>query len=207
MIAKEYYTVKEIADLLKVSKTTIQKIIKAAAIEYDHIDKNRQYYSFDKVKVIIKEFNADFDFSVFENQTENLQTKSEKQEGSFEKSQTENENSTTKTDNSPTDPADQLATLNRMLDLIQKQLEEKDKQLAIKDKQIEDLSERLKEAMHLTKEAQYITAADKTTQLIEAGKIKDPAAIDPEIIEGDPAADQGEGKQKKKGFFSKIFNR
>lgn len=206
MIVKEYYTVKEIAELLKVSKTTIQKIIKAAAIDYDHMEKNRQYYSWDKAKVIIKEFNSDFDFSIFENQTENLQTESEKQERSFEKSQTENENSTTKNENSTTDPADQLATLNRMLDLIQKQLEEKDKQLAIKDKQIEDLSERLKEAMHLTKEAQYITAADKTTQLIEAGKINDPAAADPEIIIEDPAADPKESNAKK-GFFTRFFRK
>ena len=201
MELKNYYTVKEIADLLQVSKTTIQKIVKAADIDFDHMEKNRQYYSLDQTKEIIKNFKPDFDFSIFENQSENLQTKSEKEEEKNEKSQTDFEKSQTKNGNSQTENTDQIQTLNRMLDLIQKQLEEKDKQLAIKDKQIEDLSERLKEAMHLTKEAQFITAADKTQQLLEVGKPKDPAA-DPEIIEHDPAAPS----KKRKGLFARFFS-
>ena len=44
----KFYTVKEIADILGVSKTTVQKAIKAAAIEFDKVEKNRQYYSFEK---------------------------------------------------------------------------------------------------------------------------------------------------------------
>ena len=43
-----FYTVKEIADILGVSKTTVQKAIKAAAIEFDKVEKTRQYYSFEK---------------------------------------------------------------------------------------------------------------------------------------------------------------
>lgn len=200
MIIKEYYTVKEIADLLEVSKTTIQKIIKATEIEYDHIEKNRQYYCISKVKEIIKSFKEDFDFSIFENETENQvensPTETENKDVSFENSTTNSAKSKTKSENSTTESDMQIAALNRMIDLIQKQLDEKDKQLAIKDKQIEDLSERLKEAMHLTKEAQFITAADKQTQLIEAAK-------DKEIIMNN----EDQKTPKKKSIFAKIFGK
>ena len=53
---KESYTVKEIADILGVSKTAIQKYIKASAIDYDYIEKNRQYYFEDKADKIIQGF-------------------------------------------------------------------------------------------------------------------------------------------------------
>ena len=67
MMYKESYTVKEIADILGVSKTTIQKYIKASAIDYDYIEKNKQYYGIDKAKIIIKGVRNDFDVAEIEN--------------------------------------------------------------------------------------------------------------------------------------------
>lgn len=187
MIKKDYYTVKEIADLVKVSKTTIQKIIKSIGIDFDYVEKNRQYYSFDKAKRIIIDFNPDFEFPIVENQSENQSENSKSITANIENS----------CENSKTEAEDQIAALNRMLDIIQKQLEEKDKQLAIKDKQIADLSDRLKEAMLLTKGQQYIAAADKTTELIEAAT--DPEqktnSIDPDL------------PPKKKSFLARWFSR
>lgn len=191
------YTVKEIADLLKVSKTTIQKAIKAAAIEYDYIEKNRQYYTAAKAKEIILIVRPSFEFALLENETENLTTKTENScENQTENLKTQTEKSTTQTENLKTTlHSEEIATMNRMLEMIQKQLDEKDKQLEMKDKQIQDLSDRLAEAMQLTKGQQYIAAADKTAQLIEAEQQQAD-----EIIE--TAAEH-----PKKSFFSKLFGK
>ena len=201
MMKKDYYTVKEIADLVKVSKTTIQKIIKSIGIDFDYVERNRQYYSFDKAKRIILDFNPEFEFPIIENQSanqsENSETETENNKNVCENSQTKSAKSETKTENSKTEAEDQIAALNRMLDIIQKQLEEKDRQLSIKDKQIADLSERLKEAMLLTKGQQYIAAADKATELIEA-------AADPEQKTNSLDPDL---PPKKKSFWERWFSR
>ena len=86
------FTVKEIADILKVSKTTVQKAIKAANISYDYIERNRQYYSMEKTRQIVLSIRADFDFSLLESQLANSQTETEN-------SQTDTAN---QVDNSPT---------------------------------------------------------------------------------------------------------
>ena len=94
-----------------------------------------------------------------------------------------------------------------LLDMLKSELEEKNKQIAIKDKQIQDLSDRLKEAMQLTKEAQYITAADKTAALLEAGQPKEEnVIIAEEPIKREFAADIEERQEpQKKGFFARFF--
>lgn len=166
------FTVKEIADILKVSKTTVQKAIKAANISYDYIERNRQYYSMEKTRQIVLSIREDFDFSLLESQLANSQTETENSqtntENQGENSQTKTENPKTETANSPTDSREEIAALNRLIDLVQQQLAEKDRQLAVKDKQIQDLSDRLAEAMQLTHGQQYIAAADKVMQLKES---------------------------------------
>lgn len=105
-----FYTVKEIADILGVSKTTVQKAIKAAAIEFDKVEKNRQYYSFEKTKQIIVKANKDFDLDTLQVdlEVENSPTKTE--------TQTEN-----------------LPAIEKDLEILEKQLDEKDS--TIKDLQ------------------------------------------------------------------------
>ena len=153
----KYYTIKEISNIVGVSKTTIQKTIKEIQIDYDYINKNKQCYSIIKTIHIIKSIRPNFDVSELEAQTEN--------------SQTETEISPTKTENPQTER--EIEALNRLIDIINKQLDEKDKQLAIKDKQIEDLSNRLAEALELTKGQQYITVADKAQGMITSNIVSD----------------------------------
>lgn len=210
------FTVKEIADILKVSKTTVQKAIKAANISYDYIERNRQYYSMEKTRQIVLSIREDFDFSLLESQlansqteTENLQTDTENRSGN---SQTETEKPKTETANSPTDSKEELAALHRLIDLVQQQLAEKDKQLAVKDKQIQDLSDRLAEAMQLTHGQQYIAAADRVMQLKESQQpeeetiiVSSPAPAGTEQKEENPLA--ADNPPQKKSLWARLFGK
>jgi predicted DNA-binding protein YlxM (UPF0122 family) len=187
------FTVKEIADILRVSKTTVQKAIKAAGITYDYIERNKQYYSMEKTRKIVFLIRADFDFAIFENKLANSQAKTKNQgenpQTEIDKSPIEIENSAYETNNSQNHNKSEIAALHKLIDLVQKQLEEKDKQLAIKDKQIQDLSDLLAQAMQLIERQQYIAEADKTKQLLESKK------QDEEIIITEATQAQEDNKQ------------
>ena len=71
------FTVKDIANLLSVSKTTISKAIKAAEMECDYVQSNRQYFSAEKTRQLILAVKPDFDVSFLLEQVANSQTKSE----------------------------------------------------------------------------------------------------------------------------------
>ena len=172
----KYYTMRDIADILKVSKTTVRKAIKAAAIEYDKVESNKYFYSIDKTKQIIKNINSDFDLRGLQSEleTENSKTK-------FANSQTETAiltaNSQTKTENSKTKFANSQTetenskTIEVALNILEKQLNEKDN--TIKDLQEKlaaaytQIGEQSKTIADLAAKAQYITAADKTAQLLD----------------------------------------
>ncbi len=209
------FTVKEIADILKVSKTTVQKAIKAADISFDYIERNRQYYSMEKTRQIVLSIREDFDFSLLESElansqteTENSQTNTENQSGN---SQTQTEKPQTETENSPTENREEIAALHRLIDLVQQQLAEKDKQLAVKDKQIQDLSDRLAEAMQLTHGQQYIAAADRVMQLKESQHTEEetvvvsPAPAGTEQKVENPLA--AENPPQKKGLWARLFGK
>lgn len=168
------FTVKQIAELLGVTKPTVQKAIKALSIKPERTqNNNRGYYSYADTVAVIKSVKSDFDFTTLaefgekpQSITEKPQTKAPNDNDATENPQNETPNEGEKTEKPPTDET--VALLRNMLGVIQEQLAEKDKQLAIKDKQIQDLSDRLAEAMQLTRGQQYIAAADKTTGLLEA---------------------------------------
>lgn len=198
------YTVKQIADLLKVSKTTVQKYIKAAAIKYDYVEYNKQFYSYEKAKGIIKGIRENFDFSALdtENQVENSTTKTENQtENSTtkaENSQEKTENSTTKTENSTTGQD----TTSRMLDMLQKEIEKK-------DQEIKDLREKLDKAYDriadMADKAQYITAADKTALIMDK---KQQQEAEPTAARSEQeGVEQPQQPKEKKGFFKRLFNK
>ena len=194
------YTVKSLANKLKVSKPTVQRAINAAAIKADRVDnKNTGYYNTDKAIQIVKLIKPDFDILATEDRPKNepKQTETPPQEpknvaesGENEPKQTETEanepKNVAKQTETPPQNTTEIALLRDMLDTIKGQLAEKDQQIrayeaqiAIKDEQIKDYSSRLQEAMQLTKGQQYIAAADKTTELLEANNnIIDPAAAD-----------------------------
>ena len=201
---EKLYTVKEIADLLSVSKPTIQRYINTAAIEPDKEENQCRYYNFDKAVKIIKAVNAEFDISRIAADHEAPQ------------------NDAPQTATAPQNDAPQAATppqnaeidiLKSVIATIQEQLVIKDKQIANMDRQIAayedqitDYSKRLKEALELTKGQQYIAAADKTAQIMDkesAGKENiNTAAVDETIT---PAADQKETQTEKKSFWKRIF--
>lgn len=170
----KYYTMKDIADTLKVSKTTVRKAIKAAAIDYDKVESNKYFYSIDKTKQIIKNINSDFDLRGLQSdlETENSKTK-------FANSQTETENS---------------KTIEVALNILEKQLNEKDN--TIKDLQeklaaaYNQIGEQSKTIADLAAKAQYITAADKTAQLLDKQ----------ENNQEETKQDTKEVKEKKKWF-------
>lgn len=218
------YTVKEIAELLDVSKPTVQKVINDLSIEPVRIEKNKfRFYSYADTVGVIKAIKPDFEFEKLQNVCEKSQNETEKPKSEFEKLQNETEKQPNQTEKSQTETekpknngnSEELELVRSMLALIQEQLKEKDNQLAIKDKQIQDLNDRLAEAMELTRGQQYITAADKTAQLMEKTEVED-VIVSEEKEQMDKtaaaatykeAADNEDKPPQKKGFLSKLFGR
>lgn len=180
------YSIKDIADTLWVSKTTVRKIIQRENIEFDCIKNNKQLYSEEKARQIIKAIKPDFEFANSKLETENIIPETENQEPKVEEVC---ENSQTETANSQ---SAEMLVLKQAIDLLGKQLEEKDRQLKQKDKQIDDLNDRLKEAMELTHAQQYISATEKTTKLLEEQTASAEEVIEPVV---------------KKSLFAKLFNK
>lgn len=215
------YTVKELAELLDVSKPTVQKVINDNAIKEDKIVKNKyRYYSGQKVLFIIKNIKPDFDFSI-------LMQNTEKPLETTEKSEDPIENTSQNTENTPQTPpnSQNFESFNRMLDIIEQQLKQKDEELAQKNKEIQylreqnerdrkELLDKLDKAYSKIAEmgqgAQYITAADKTVQIIDK-HAQEGAAAAPDIVIT-PAAETRETIPKeethllKKSFLKRLFN-
>ena len=200
-----FYTVKEIADILGVSKTTVQKAIKAANIEFDKVEKNRQYYSFDKTKQIIVKVNKDFDLGTLqvglevENSPTKIEIQTENSQILTENSPTKSENSKTKTENSP--------TIEKVLEILEKQLDEKDN--TIKDLQeklataYSQISEQSKTIADLATKAQYITAADKTAQIMDKQQKQEEmkaSAAATDIVQTEQQEEQPKPQKEKKWF-------
>ena len=183
------YSVKDIADKLNVSKTTIQRIIKKKRINPIQRENQKYYYSSNDTITIIKALDKNYDVSSLKDGTDAEPPQTETPTRA-EPPQTDAEPPQTETPQ--TSVSEEILLLKETIKIIQQQLEVKDKQLSNyeeqikqKDKQIEDYSSRLKEAIQLTRGQQYITAADKTSNLLNANN---------EIKE-------------KQGFFERIFKR
>lgn len=181
------FTVKQIAEVIGVSKQAVQKVINKNNISYDSIDKNRQIYNYETAVIIISLMRDDFDFSKLKKvvdtpqtanqKNDNLTTENENQppttKGDPLSSAPENEN---KTDNSATTTDNQQTTENQVIEILRQTIDTLQNQLIEKDKQIENL-----------------------TKIIQAEQIKVVKAI-PEIIEEHE-------RKKKKGFFNKLFSK
>ena len=184
------YTVKEIADLLNVSKPTIQRYINTAAIEPDKEENQCRYYNFDKAVKIIKAVNAEFDIS-------RIAADHEAPPNDAPQTATPPQNAEIEILKSV------IATIQEQLVIKDKQIANMDRQIAAYEDQITDYSKRLKEALELTKGQQYIAAADKTAQIMDKENIGKEVAADNEIITS--AADQKETQTEKKSFWKRLF--
>ena len=211
---EKLYTVKEIADLLSVSKPTIQRYINTAAIEPDKEENQCRYYNFDKAVKIIKAVNAEFDISRIAAdheapQNDAPQTATPPQNAP--QTATEPQNDAPQTATPPQNAEIEIlksviATIQEQLVIKDKQIANMDRQIAAYEDQITDYSKRLKEALELTKGQQYIAAADKTAQIMDkesAGKENINTAAADETITA--AADQKEVQTEKKSFWKILF--
>ena len=211
---EKLYTVKEIADLLSVSKPTIQRYINTAAIEPDKEENQCRYYNFDKAVKIIKAVNAEFDISRIAAdheapQNDAPQTATPPQNAP--QTATEPQNDAPQTATPPQNAEIEIlksviATIQEQLVIKDKQIANMDRQIAAYEDQITDYSKRLKEALELTKGQQYIAAADKTAQIMDkesAGKENINTAAADETITA--AADQKEVQTEKKSFWKRLF--
>ena len=190
---EKLYTVKEIADLLSVSKPTIQRYINTAAIEPDKEENQCRYYNFDKAIKIIKAVNAEFDIS-------RIAADHEAPQNDAPQTATPPQNAEIEILKSV------IATIQEQLVIKDKQIANMDRQIAAYEDQITNYSKRLKEALELTKGQQYIAAADKTAQIMDkesAGKENINAAATDETITA--AADLEEVKTEKKSFWKRLF--
>jgi len=209
------FTVKDLAELLGVSKPTIQRAINAAAIEADREDGQTRYYSYAAAAAISAKVKPDFDFSACGGGSEtppNVPPQTETPQNQTQNTATTPPNVPPQSETPP--QADSMEFMRAMLTTIQEQLAAKDKQIAayeaqiaMKDKQIEDYSARLAEAMELTKGQQYIAAADKAAGLLEAAASQE----EEEIIIAAAATGTGDEEpvtpEKKKGFWQRLFGR
>ena len=179
------YTVKEIAELLSVSKPTVQRAIKAASIKADKLEGQTQIYSYESAVAIIEKIKPEFRL------WEQTATPPHEPEHEPEQTATPPHEPEHEPEQTATPPHSETELLRDMLETIKEQLAIKDAQIkayeaqiAAQNKQIQDYSERLKEAMMLTHGQQYIAAADKTVNLIAASKpstnLEDKPTITPE---------------------------
>ena len=194
---EKLYTVKEIADLLSVSKPTIQRYINTAAIEPDKEENQCRYYNFDKAVKIIKAVNAEFDIS-------RIAADHEAPQNDAPQTATPPQNAEIYILKSV------IATIQEQLVIKDKQIANMDRQIAAYEDQITDYSKRLKEALELTKGQQYIAAADKTAQIMDkesAGKENIVATnrTDHEIDQPEQPK-QEVLQKKKKNFFARLLD-
>ena len=171
-------TVKELAEELKTSKTTIKNIIKRLDIKTEKkLDRGQEIIDLteEQANAIREKYYtkhpANFSANP-ENVTANI---------------TENTEKVSENTENPTE---------KLIAILKDQLDRKDQQIA-------DLQDKLDKAYieiaDIAKKAQYITAADKTAQIIDKQQQKE----DHEA----PAADPGQTQTEKKGFLSRIFGR
>ena len=112
---------------------------------------------------------------------------------------------------------EQIRSKDQQIEAAFKQISEKDKQIEEKDKQIKELLNRLTQSMDLTKGLQYITAADKTTQMLQANggavqwqdQEQQQEPQEQEVQTAVKIQDQAEPQQKKKknNLLHRLFNK
>lgn len=195
------YTVKQIAEITEVSKPTVRAKIKQLKIEPIHKDDsiNTVYYSYDDTITIIKALKPSYDFSSF---PENKDTG--KFSGKTGKAENELENDkkfSGKLENHAAVPTD-YELLKNTLSVLESQLALKDRQLEEKDKQISELLKRLSDSMEVTKGLQYITAADKTTQMLQAN-----SGTAAQEQQQEPQQQKTEEPKRKRKFWDRVFNK
>ena len=213
------YTTKEIAELLGVSKPTVQKAINTLAVKPERKDNtNRAFYSYANTVAIIQKIRPSFE--EFEKLAVGAKSPNElpNEAQSTAKPPDFAQNSANQT---AKPQSEELELLKETIGIIKEQLEEKKQIIEAQQRTIDTLSDRLKEANQLIKGQQYITAADKTTELLEADSKRSQQQEEPPIIIGeadaevedspsswtpqDKSKEEQEPEPQKKSFLQRIF--
>lgn len=172
-------TIKELAESIGVSKTTINNTIKELKLSPALKEGHKQMLDLNDAEV-----KAIRDYLLIPHNGTKATEKTENQTEKSENQTVKSENQTEKSENSENKSEKQEPT-NILIEMLREELKVKNEQLAIKDKQIEDLSNRLSEAnanlseaLKATRGQQYIAAQDKAAQLMEADRRKEDVIID-----------------------------
>ena len=206
-------TIRQLANELGVSKTTINKIISGLGVQHT-IQKVGNKYLLSETQILqIKMQLAQNEKSKIENlklqtddqksKTENLKSQTDDQKSKIEnlKSQTDDQKSKTENLKSQTDNQNLILILEKQLSLL-------NEQLAIKDEQIMDYREQIKfyqeQILMLTQSLHDATTALTAAQALHAGTIQKQLT---EHSLMDQSSGEPEVHKQKQGFLSRLFGR
>ena len=192
-------TIRQLANELGVSKTTINKIISGLGVQHT-IQKVGNKYLLSETQILqIKMQLAQNEKSKIENlksQTDDQKSKTENL-----KSQTDDQKSKTENLKSQTDNQNLILILEKQLSLL-------NEQLAIKDEQIMDYREQIKfyqeQILMLTQSLHDATTALTAAQALHAGTIQKQLT---EYSVMEQSSDELEQPKQKQSFFSKLFGK
>ena len=187
-------TIKQLAEQLGVSKTTISKAIFVLGLQ-GKLKRSGNKYLLSEVQIE----NVKTQIANQKSQTEPVKSQTEPV-----KSQTANEKS-------------QTANQNALIDVLQKQLFLLNEQLSIKDDQIRTYQEQIrllqeqivskdKQIEQITAAMENITAALTASQALHAGTIQQ-QLTDQSNSKENSVPDDPEQPKQKQGFFSKFFGK
>ena len=199
-------TIRQLANELGVSKTTINKIISGLGVQHT-IQKVGNKYLLSETQILqIKMQLAQNEKSKIENlksQTDDQKSKTDDQKSKTEnlKSQTDDQKSKTENLKSQTDNQNLILILEKQLSLL-------NEQLAIKDEQIMDYREQIKfyqeQILMLTQSLHDATTALTAAQALHAGTIQKQLT---EHSLMDQSSGEPEVHKQKQGFLSRLFGR
>ena len=192
-------TIRQLANELGVSKTTINKIISGLGVQHT-IQKVGNKYLLSETQILqIKMQLAQSEKS----KTENLKSQTDNQ-----KSKTQNLKSQTNDQKSKTENLKSQIDNQNLILILEKQLSLLNEQLAIKDGQIMDYREQIKfyqeQIFMLTQSLHDATTALTAAQALHAGTIQKQLT---EYSVKDQSSDEQEQPKQKQGFFSKLFHK
>ena len=206
-------TIRQLANELGVSKTTINKIISGLGVQHT-IQKVGNKYLLSETQILqIKMQLAQNEKSKIENlksQTDDQKSKNEnlKSQTDDQKSKTENLKSQTDDQKSKTENLKSQTDNQNLILILEKQLSLLNEQLSIKDEQIMDYREQIKfyqeQILMLTQSLHDATTALTAAQALHAGTIQKQLT---EHSLMDQSSGEPEVHKQKQGFLSRLFGR
>ena len=201
----EYYSVKDIAELLNISKTTVQRYIDKADIKADKQETQRNLYQEKTAAVIVRMIKPDYLFTadywsasilqeppqdtttpLHETETPPRQTTTPLQETAADTTTPLQETTIPPQETAAPLQLTELELLKKAMDMLQQELDQKNKDIAFYKELIKDYSLKLEEAQRATRREQELSAADKMKSLQEAAERPQQPQKDYEEVQQEP---------------------